>query len=111
MKSRAHDEVRVRNQIADWKSLIPGDIPALYLVRWLSGRKQRFAKSKTEFYPESPGLTRPLQFQTREAIALNRVSSRVLLRHSISGRRLTFLTYLFAHHRARCLDLEATRLR
>jgi hypothetical protein len=45
MKSRAQDEVGVRNQIADWKSLIRGDILALYLVRWLSGRKQRFAKA------------------------------------------------------------------
>jgi hypothetical protein len=45
MKSRARDEVGVRNQIADWKSLIPSDILAFRLVRWLSGRKQRFAKA------------------------------------------------------------------
>ena len=60
MKSRARDEVGVgKLQIADWKSLILRDILALIgevaervaspaaiiLVRWLSGRKQRFAKA------------------------------------------------------------------
>ena len=78
MKSRARDEVGVRNQIADWKSLIPGDILALYLVRWLSGRKQRFAKSKTAFRPESSHLILPPQFATRQAITPTRASSRVL---------------------------------
>src|SRR5437762_6760139 len=87
-------------QIANWKSKIACDILALLLVRWLSGRKQRFAKSKTAFRPESSHLILSLQFQTREAITPNRFSSRILLSHLISRRRLTFLTYLFAHHRA-----------
>ena len=60
-----------------------------------SGSKQRFAKSKTAFYPESARLIRSPQFPTREAITSNRLSSRVLIRHLISRRRLTFLTYLF----------------
>jgi hypothetical protein len=70
-----------------------------FLVRWLSGRKQRFAKSKTAFTPESSHLIPPLQFQNREAITSNPFSSSVFLRHLISTRRLTFLTYLFAHKR------------
>src|SRR5213076_3036667 len=82
-------------QITNWKSKIACDIPALLLVRWLSGRKQRFAKSKTAFRLESSHLILSLQFQTREAITPNRFFSRVLLRPLISTRRLTFLTYLF----------------
>jgi len=58
-------------------------------------RRPRFAKSKTAFRPESSHLVLSLQFQTRQAITPNRLSSRVLLRHLISDHRLTFLTYLF----------------
>ena len=56
------------------------------LVRWLSGGKQRFAKSKTVFRPESSLLVLALQFQIRQAITPNRLSSRVLSRHLISYR-------------------------
>ncbi len=66
------------------------------LVRWLSGRKQRFAKSKTAFRPASSHLILSLQLHTREAITPNRLSSRVLSRHLISYRRPTFLTYFFS---------------
>jgi hypothetical protein len=55
------------------------------LVRWLSGRKQRFAKSKTAFRPESSLLILSLQFQTREAITPTRfplTSSYVILFHA-----------------------------
>src|SRR4029077_261583 len=63
--------------------------------RWLSGWKQRFAKTKTTFRPRSSPLILSLQFQSGEAITPNRLSSRVLLSRLISCRRLTFLTYLF----------------
>jgi hypothetical protein len=78
-------------------TIIPGTsyYRSRFLVRWLSGRKQRFAKSKTAFRRESSNLILSLQFQTCEAITLHRFSSRVLLRHLISYRRLTFSTYLF----------------
>src|SRR5438046_2497306 len=39
IKSRARDECRC------WQSAILGHILATHLVRWLSGRKQRFAKA------------------------------------------------------------------
>lgn len=58
--------------------------------------KQRFAKAKTASRPESSHPILSLQFYTREAITPNRFSSHVLLRHPISPRRLTFLTYPFA---------------
>jgi hypothetical protein len=70
--------------------------------------KQRFAKSKTAFRPESSHPILSLQFPTNEAITPNRLSSCVLLRHLISRRRLTFLTYLFA--RSTHLDSNETEL-
>jgi len=54
------------------------------------------ARSKTAFRPESSDLILSLQLQTREAITPNSLSSRVLLRHLISYRRITFLTYFFS---------------
>ena len=63
--------------------------------------KQRFAKTKTAFPPESSCLLRSPQFPIRQAIVSNRPSSHVLIRHRISYRRLTFLTYLFAQPRPR----------
>jgi hypothetical protein len=63
--------------------------------RWLSGWKQRFAKSKTAFPPESSHLILSLHFQARETITPTRFSSGVLLHHLIARRRLTSLTYLF----------------
>jgi hypothetical protein len=59
------------------------------------GTAQGFAKSKTAFRPESSPFILSAHFQTHEAITRNFFSSGVLLRHLISRRTLTFLTYFF----------------
>src|SRR5438128_1898697 len=83
MKSRARDKVGIGAlQIADWKTQILRDFDSVCshapVARHGNGSQGR-----------------GYNFQPHEAITPNPFSSGVVLRHLISRRRLTFLTYLF----------------
>ena len=65
------------------------------MERWLSGRKQRFAKSESHFLQEFARILTTPQSLINKGFAANRLFSRVLTNRPKLGRGLTFLTYLF----------------